>query len=408
MRSLVKNIGWLSVFQVINLGAPLVVLPYLSRKLGVTGFGEFALAVALIQLSYVITDYGFSLSGIYRLARANGDKVHIERILSGILSAKIILINVVLSIGVAFVLLSDYRERNIIVMLAMLSVIGQAFQLVWFFQGVGRLASYVMVSALCRAGYVILIILFVDNPADGAFAIFSLSLSNLVSGMAALLMLHMGGYRLRLDSFKVAVTELKLSFEYFTSRIAAASFTSAATLISGIGGAGSAALYASADQCYRAFQSMLAPINQALFPMMARDRNWRTFALVVSFVLVGLLILASFFIKNADSLIIFLFGDEFAAAAETLAILTVALCVNFLSVCLGYPAFAAINRVDVANKTVVGGAMFFVALGFVLNYFFKINQIVVANMVLCTEAIILSSRIICLVWINKTNNINRM
>ncbi|EEY5800625.1 O100 family O-antigen flippase, partial [Escherichia coli] len=77
-----------------------------------------------------------------------------------------------------------------------------------------------------------------------------------------------------------------------------------------------------------------------------------------------------------------------------LKIFLICLIINFIGVSYGYPAFAIINRIDVANKTVYMGGLFQISS---LLYLY-VNDIISANSVaisvLMTETFVMCLRIL--------------
>ena len=61
-RIVLKNFLSLTTLQTINYLLPLVILPYLTRVIGMDKFGLIAFAQSLVQYFMILTDYGFSLS----------------------------------------------------------------------------------------------------------------------------------------------------------------------------------------------------------------------------------------------------------------------------------------------------------------------------------------------------------
>lgn len=55
-KKLTKNIYYLVLVQFANYIAPLLVLPYLGRTLGLEGFGIVAMAISLCSIALIIND----------------------------------------------------------------------------------------------------------------------------------------------------------------------------------------------------------------------------------------------------------------------------------------------------------------------------------------------------------------
>ena len=97
-KRLKKNMLALSVVQVSNYILPILILPFLTRTLGVDGFALISIALASIQLSFVITDYGLSVYAPYEISLAKSSPDKIDRFISNIYGLKVVLFLVALCV----------------------------------------------------------------------------------------------------------------------------------------------------------------------------------------------------------------------------------------------------------------------------------------------------------------------
>ncbi|WP_265503647.1 oligosaccharide flippase family protein, partial [Providencia heimbachae] len=67
-KTIIKNIFSMFSIQGVNYLIPLIMVPYLVRKLGLDGFGVYSIILAITQYFVIITDYGFSLSASRQIA----------------------------------------------------------------------------------------------------------------------------------------------------------------------------------------------------------------------------------------------------------------------------------------------------------------------------------------------------
>lgn len=73
---------WLFVLQVFNTVVPMITLPYVTRILGASGYGDFSLALNWVLYFQVIVEYGFGYWGARKVAtmvRSNC-KIHLVRL----------------------------------------------------------------------------------------------------------------------------------------------------------------------------------------------------------------------------------------------------------------------------------------------------------------------------------------
>jgi PST family polysaccharide transporter len=88
------------------------------------------------------------------------------------------------------------------------------------------------------------------------------------------------------------------------------------------------------------------------------------------------------------------FGDEFLLAGGILQLFLVVTVINFISVNFGYPAFAGIDKVHVANYTVIVGAVVQSACLFALFMTDSFSALTVVISVLVTELVVMISRVV--------------
>ncbi len=83
MPSLRKNVAALYGVQIASYAAPLVTLPWLTRTLGPSGFGQVSFCMAVTNYFVLFADYGFNLSATRQIAVHSDDRAGRSKMLSG-------------------------------------------------------------------------------------------------------------------------------------------------------------------------------------------------------------------------------------------------------------------------------------------------------------------------------------
>lgn len=388
-----QNALWLGLVQVITYVTQIAVIPYLTRRLDIAEFGATMSAMAAVALAFVITDYGFSLSCTYEVSRARHDHDRVQGIVSEVHSAKAVLVVVACLglVGLSFA--PSFRSHQWIFLAALLSVVGRAYQPIWFFQGLEDMRTYATYVALAKITYVAAVFLIVHHPGDGYRVLLSLGVADVAAALLGLFFMRRRRYRVLGLSMTAAILGLRASFDYFVSRIAVALYTSASALVVGAVSLIQAAAYTSAEQVYKAGQSVTTPINQALYPLMATTRRPVTLLKIVPVMVlvlgIGCLVIGYF----AQPIVTLVFGRGYADVVPVLRIFLVTVVVNYVGVSFGYPMFAALGLPNLANKTVVVGACFHGAVLVILYGSGALSAISVALAVLATESLVAALRI---------------
>ncbi|WP_077814808.1 O33 family O-antigen flippase [Escherichia coli] len=390
-----KNIFYLFIVQIINYVAPFLVLPYLSRVLSVDNFGLLMMIISASSIALIVTDYGFSLSGPLFVAVNKHNKVVINQYIGTIYLIKSVLISIIWFLFLFIYFISDNEITSHFSNILWLGVIitTQSFQPIWFFQGLEKMKNITFSLIISKSVYVILIFCLVKtNHVERVFL--ALVLSNVVTLVISNYLLYRNGYAIGTPCNKLFRDEIKNSFPFFLSRAAVGVYTSASTFIVGsFAGLNQAAVYSSAEKLYQAGQNALSPISQALYPYLARSGDKKTLYkfVVLFFILLCMICILSSYYSN--TIVMLFFGNKYNAASQVLNVFLLSLVITFVSFNFGYPAFAAIKRVQIVNYTVVLGGGLQLLMIIILIVSEKITPLNMARSVLFTETLVLISRL---------------
>lgn len=366
-------------------------------------FGAVMTAMSTVAIAYVITDYGFNLSATYKISRNRNNKRYINGLISIIFSAKIILIFFAIAAILIISSLPAYRDFSSIFLCGLGAVAFQAFQPTWLFQGIEKMKIFATYFSLTKILHVLFVYLIVKIPGDGYLVLVSWSLSNFMGLLISFYFVKKEKYKIRLSTAEKAWKEIKKTSDFFWSRLAIVAYTSASPIIIGAYSLQQAALYSTAEQGYKAGQAITSSIGQALYPYMAKEKNWKIFKKILILtslsIILGSMIVGYF----SEQIITIIFGSIYVDSATTLKIMLVTLFVNSLNILLGYPALSAINKIKWANKTVIIGSIFFIFLLSINIIFNKISSTSIAVTILSVETFILALRLQPLITNKKTN-----
>ena len=401
-KRLKKNMLALSVVQISNYILPILILPFLTRALGVDGFALISVALATIQLSFVITDYGLSVYAPYEIALAKSSPDKINRFISNVYGLKVILFFAALGVFTVIMWTQDTANWWGILFFSSLAILFQAYQPVWLFHGIEKMNGVAITSLTTKLGYVILVFIFVSDSSDGLKVIASWAAAQALASVVSNWLMLKEGYRICLPTYHGMKLISRGCREYFISRLAVSMFSSANTIVLGAAASSTqVALYAVCDQLYKAGKNATMPVSQALYPYMTQQKNWALFYKVLFYVTFGLAFGSFIVAMVSEDLISLVFGESYNAAGPTLNIFLVTIVINFISVLFGYPAFGALGRPDFANKTVIFGAgCHIVALTLCITLF-QLDSLMTAYITLGTEIIIMSLRVAKLLELRK-------
>src|SRR5699024_12490943 len=99
--------------------------------------------------------------------------------------------------------------------------------------------------------------------------------------------------------------------------------------------------------------SILFPYTTLFRSYMANTGNSRLLLKVVFGLSLAMIVPASLGFIYSEWVLALLFGIEFQKGREILRVFVLTGFIGFISVFMGYPAFASLKRVDIANKSVI-------------------------------------------------------
>ena len=264
---LVSNGIWLFVLQVFNTVVPMVTLPYVTRVLGASGYGDFSLALNWILYFQVLVEYGFGYWGARKVAVAG--KEEIQDTFSQIFTARIFL--AILSFGTMVVvyLLSGKPTSHFVCMAILFCmVIGVAMQLTWLFQGMQNMKFITIVNAISRLVSVVLIFIFVTRENDVYLYCFLYTVTFLLSGIFGLVVAkRQYGVCIKICQFSSALKAIRESWPLFISQAMSKILSGFGITVLGACATSSAiGIYSAVYKIPYTVILFFNPISQALYP----------------------------------------------------------------------------------------------------------------------------------------------
>jgi PST family polysaccharide transporter len=363
-----RNAGALGLVQVANYASSFLVLVHLTRVLGVGTYGVVAFAVGITQVLSVVLDLGFAMSGTQWVAAHRDDKPRLARFVGAVLVLKLA------ALALGAVLLAAYAAGTVkyaayapIFVLSVLPLVGHALQPVWLFQGIEQMRHVTVFTVLAKLSFVGLVFLLVGGEQDFLYVPVADGIAQGVAAAVGLALIRRVGHSVAMPSRADLREALAMTSGFFVSRLAQTVQTNAGVLLLGLVAAPPmVALYALAEQLYRAMHSAFAPVVHALYPHMARTRDVALLA-KVTLGCTAVAVVGSVVGHFLGPVIIPpLLGEEWRAALPVLDIFFVAIVVHVLVLMSGYPLAAALGRLEVANRSVIIGSVLHLAVAGVL------------------------------------------
>lgn len=395
---LTRNAAALAVVQLVNYIAPFVMLAQLTRVLGVRTYGVVAFSVGMMQVAVSVLDLGFSLSATQKISVFRDKREYVSRLAGAVYCIKLVAFLIGACAIASYALLTEkYADHSVVFLLALLPLLGHTLQPLWFFSGIERMRDMTVFIVMGKVLSVVLVLLLVTKESDYLWVPIADGAAQLSAAAIAIVLVYRSGYRLAVPRRRDVRYALKMTWGFFASRLSVTAYTGSGVVLLGIlSTPTSVAVYALAEQLYRAIQSLFAPIAQSLYPYMAKEKDLvllRKVAIGCFGVAVVGAIMGHFV---APFLIARLFGQAWTSVLPVLDVFLIAIAIHVLTVLAGYPLAAAVNRVHVANRSVVYGALLFVVLATGIAVSTGATPTAFAWLLIISESYVLMHRVVAL------------
>lgn len=390
---LLANMSSLFVIQFASYLVPLMLLPYLSRVLGVETFGVVAFGLSIIAIGGIITDFGFDLYAPYHISKNLENQDFIREISGEIFAGKLILYFVVVLLMMAFAFFSEKYDPEFILLL-IFPILGHAMQPNWFFQGIQKVREITWYFILSRGLYAVLVVSIVKSPEDYRFVVISLGIALLFNSLLSVRKMKLLGFMPKFPNILQTLTTLHGATGYFYSRASSATYSAGGVLFLGIFATNvQVAHFSAAEQLFRGMQGIFTPISLAIYPYMTQNKNKKVFLRVMLFGILSSLLLVLAGVAMGKQIVQLIFGSEFGGSYAVLVIFCIVLAVNVPSTLIGYPYLGAMGLGSYVNFTVIVAGVIQLSLLFILYAFDFTTAIYVAACILLAELTILILRL---------------
>jgi len=331
LKRLARNLVSTTVFQASGYILALINVPYLTRTLGVADYGVLAFVISINAYLYLIVDWGFSLGATRDVAQARGDEDMLRAIFWKTMTAKALLS--LLATVILFAVLALHRVPSPIYLLlpGLLNIVGAAFTVDWFMQGMERMGLFTLYSIGGRSLVVLLTFILVHGPDDTWIACALQGVGGISSGLAGFIIarrvLKLGRMRL---PFHAALGQIWHYRHYFLTQSSWIAYSAAAPLMLAlIAGSSAVGLFAGADRISRIALMVALPVSMVMYPrvnaLMAQSREAaaRVAGPFLAFQVSLALVLGAIFFFGADLIAAIVLGPGFHQSAEVLRWLSV-------------------------------------------------------------------------------------
>lgn len=266
------NIAALGALQITAYIIPLITIPYLTRVLGLDGFGKLMFVQAIVAYVVIITDYGFTLTATRKISANRTNKQYISEVFWATWGAQWLLALASILTMISLVSIITILQENAALYYVGLSlVIGNLLFPIWIFQGLERMREVAIINA-CSRLLTALPIFFLVKSSDDLIWVLALSGAGAgVAGIGSLIWIrHKKLIYWKRTTLERVFKELAGGKSIFLSKVSTSLYTISIPVVLGfISGTSAVGYFALANKLKVAVQGLLSPISQALYPRMS-------------------------------------------------------------------------------------------------------------------------------------------
>jgi len=268
-KVLFKNFTSLSLLQISNYLFPLITLPYLVRVLGPEKYGLINFAAAFTGYFAIITDYGFNLSATQEISVNRNDSEKTSQIFSAVITIKMFLFSVsAILFTVIIFTFPIFQKDFLLYAITFLTVFGSGLFPVWFYQGTEKMNYILMINVFVRTVLTISIFVFIKKESDYLLYAILNSVAFIAIGIVGF---ALAAIKIKVKFFlpkkEILIQQLVDGWNLFLSTIWINLYTTSNVFILGLfAPANIVGYFAAADKVRMAFQGILSPLTQSVFP----------------------------------------------------------------------------------------------------------------------------------------------
>lgn len=268
---LLENMVSLAGLQLINFGLTLAILPFLTRTLGSSAFGEVVFAQLIINYAMWLVNWGFYLGATQKISSMRDDRKEIERIFAATWFAQLgLTVFVVLFYLCCILFLPRFSGLYPLYLAGLAMIVGNTLLPIWFLNGLEHIKLAVMLQIANKSIALPITILLVRDPESSWIYLFALGGAMIATGAFSLWFIF-GHLKIKLNPPHQSeiFNALREDFSLFlSSMIANLNGSIVPIALGSFGSVEALGFYNLADRARGAAITVLTPITHALFPRM--------------------------------------------------------------------------------------------------------------------------------------------
>lgn len=326
-KTLLSNLGYLSILQGVNLSVPLITLPYLLKVLGPDKYGLVVFAQAIASYLVILVSYGFNITAVREVSLNRDDKKKLSEIVSSVFIIKGSLF--ILSFLILVLICALFPSLSVHFVLLSLSMWVCLYEFLfpeWYFQGIEKMKFITIITSVFRIIFLVLIFVLIKTESDYVLVPLINGIGSIIASVISLFIVF-GSHKLKIlmQPWAILSVYLKKSFPVFIYRFSQVYIKLNKVLIGSFVGLTEVAYYDLAEKIVNVLRMPLTIIGQAVFPKNVKDQDKNFIKKMFSFVFGGNILLIVIIWVVAPYLALLLGGDLMKSATGIIRLLSITL-----------------------------------------------------------------------------------
>lgn len=271
-KTVLENIGALSILNALNMALPLVSIPYLIATIGSANYGAYSISYTILMYALLVGSFGFGYTSTKEIAQHRDNIQYVSRVFYSTIAARFIL-SLFASIVLLFIVIFLFPQYFLLYLFGLGIVFGDILNPVWLFQGMENMKYMTIVNVLSKVIFTLLIFIYIRQPDDYIYITLLNSAGFVVAGIISFI-LAIRIFKIRYSSIRVkdVCSQIKEASVVFYSSAFINLYNNSFVFIMGLFlSESSIGIYAAVEKIIKAAKSVVEPISTALFPHVAKS-----------------------------------------------------------------------------------------------------------------------------------------
>lgn len=378
-KRLASNFSFLFLLNISNFIFPLLTFPFLINRLGIDGFGLINFANSFIVYFTLITEYGFNLTATRDISMQRDNQSTINDIFSKVIYSKVLLsIISFFTFSIIVFYIPQLKIHGTLFLLTFLSIFGQIFIPIWFFQGIEKMKVVSILFFISKLLSTISIFLLIEKSSDILLVpIINFASFVLISIISMVICLKTYNIRFKIVTLRSIIKYGQDGFHIFISNISVSFFsTGTITILGLLTNNYIVGYFSAADKIIQAIRTLMNTLSQILFPFLSKlsvstpTKVYEINGKLLKFGGILFLLFTIFLIVYSDFLLRYLTNTENTDATLVMRILSLVPIISFVHIVLAMFTLLVFKKnKDYSLITLVSGIINLL-LSLILIYYF--------------------------------------